>query len=238
MMKVKSMNVMNEMKGKKTMKIIKTMTGLLLVLMLALSMAACGSTSEKTDENKDEDKAAQEQTDSESNADKKNDENKKDSSSAETMVIYFSATGNTEGVAKKIADITGATIYEIEPAEPYSDADLDYNDENSRASSEQNDPNTRPKIGSKDVSLDGCKTIYLGYPIWHGQAPRIMSTFVEKYKFDGITVIPFCTSGSSDIGQSAETLKEQAGSGKWLQGARFDAGVSEDDLKTWIDETK
>ena len=187
---------------------------------------------------KDEDKAAQEQTDSESNADKKNDENKKDSSSAETMVIYFSATGNTEGVAKKIADITGATIYEIEPAEPYSDADLDYNDENSRASSEQNDPNARPEIGSKDVSLDGCKTIYLGYPIWFGQAPRIMSTFVEKYKFDGITVIPFCTSGSSDIGQSAETLKEQAGSGKWLQGARFDAGVSEDELKTWIDETK
>ena len=135
MMKAKSMNVMNEMKGKKTMKKIKTMTGLLLVLMLALSMAACGSTSEKTDESKDKDKAAQEQTDSESNADKKTDENKKDSSSAETMVIYFSATGNTEGVAKKIADITDATIYEIEPAEPYSDADLDYNDENSRASS-------------------------------------------------------------------------------------------------------
>lgn len=154
---------------------------------------------------------------------------------ANVLVAYFSATGNTESVAESIARVTGGDLYEILPAEPYTEEDLDYGNEQSRTSLEMNDPDARPEIGSDPITLDGYSTIYLGYPIWHGQAPRIMSTFVENNDFDGITVIPFCTSGGSGIGSSADTLAEQAGSGSWLEGERFSAGVSEDELRSWID---
>ncbi len=154
---------------------------------------------------------------------------------ANVLVAYFSVTGNTESVAESIAEVTGGDLYEILPAEPYTEEDLDYGNEQSRTSLEMNDLDARPEIGSDPITLDGYSTIYLGYPIWHGQAPRIMSTFVENNDFDGITVIPFCTSGGSGIGSSADTLAEQAGSGSWLEGERFSAGVSEDELRSWID---
>ncbi len=157
---------------------------------------------------------------------------------AKTLVIVFSATGTTKGVAQKIAKLTEADLYEIIPAEPYSEADLNYNDRNSRTTIEMNDQKSRPKIGSEDISLKGYETIYIGYPIWWGDAPRIMSTFVESHDFTGMTVIPFCTSGSSGIGRSGENLEKQAGTGKWLKGARFAGSVSEDDLKKWIDGLK
>ena len=101
---------------------------------------------------------------------------------------------------------------------------------------EQNTPDIRPEIAN-EISLAGYETIYLGYPIWWGQAPRIMSTFVESHDFTGITVIPFCTSGSSDIGQSDDTLAAQAGSGSWLQGRRFSGNVSKDEMQMWISES-
>lgn len=113
-------------------------------------------------------------------------------------------------------------------------ADLDWHDENSRTTHEQNDPSVRPGIASEDISLDGYSTIYIGYPIWWGEEPRILDTFVEKYDFSGITVIPFCTSGSSGIGRSGTNLEENAGSGTWLSGERFSGSVSEADLTTWI----
>ena len=97
-------------------------------------------------------------------------------------------------MAEKIASITRADTYEIEAAQEYTDADLDWNDDDSRSTHEQNDPDVRPEIGSEKVSLEGYKTIYIGYPIWWGEEPRIMDTFVESYDFDGITMIPFCTS--------------------------------------------
>ena len=100
---------------------------------------------------------------------------------------------------------------------------------------EQNDSSARPEIGSDPISLEGYTTIYIGYPIWWGQEPRIMDTFVESYDFDGITMIPFCTSGSSDIGQSGQNLADNAGSGSWLEGKRFAGGASEDEIRTWID---
>ena len=156
-------------------------------------------------------------------------------SGSDTLVVYFSVTGNTRGVAEKIADITGADVYEIEAAEEYTDEDIDYNNSDSRTTHEQNDSSARPEIGSEKVSLEGYKTIYIGYPIWWGQEPRIMDTFVESYDFDGITVIPFCTSGSSDIGNSGQNLADNAGSGNWLDGKRFDGGASEDEIRTWID---
>ena len=152
-----------------------------------------------------------------------------------TLVVYFSATGTTKGVAEKIAAITGADTYEIKAAQEYTDADLNWNDSNSRSTKEQNDSSVRPEIGSEAISLDGYTTIYIGYPIWWGEEPRIMDTFVENYSFDGITMIPFCTSSSSGIGRSGQNLADNAGTGTWLDGKRFGAGASEDEIRSWIE---
>ena len=103
---------------------------------------------------------------------------------------------------------------------------------------EMNDPDARPEIGSETISLEGYSTLYIGYPIWRGEAPRIMSTFVESYDFDCITVIPFCTSGSSGMGESGDNLAQLAGSGTWLAGERFSGSVSEEELKEWIESVQ
>ena len=149
------------------------------------------------------------------------------------LVVYFSATGTTRGVAERIAAMTGGDLAEIVPAQPYTAEDLNYNDRSTRATVEQNTPDARPEIAS-DISLDGVTTLYLGYPIWWGQAPRILSTFAESHDFTGITVIPFCTSGGSGAGRTGETLGEQAGTGTFLTSTRLDAGISEADLQSWI----
>ena len=202
---------------------------ILLTLCLIIGLTACsGGNSEETadTDNGSEATAAEQTTEAEPN----------DSSTGNaTLVVYFSATGNTRGVAEKIASITGADIYEIKAAQEYTDADLDWHDSDSRTTHEQNDPSARPEIGSDPVSLDGYSTIYIGYPIWWGEEPRIMDTFVESYDFDGITMIPFCTSSSSGIGMSGKNLESNAGSGNWLDGERFGGGVSEEELQAWID---
>lgn len=158
------------------------------------------------------------------------------STGADTIVVYFSATGTTKGVAERIANVTNADIFELIPAEPYSDADLDWNDSSSRTTIEMNDPDVRPAIVNDTVDLDSYTTVYIGYPIWWGDAPRMMSTFVEAHDFDGKTVIPFCTSGGSDIGRSGSNLASQAGSGNWLEGGRLDAGISESEIQDWIND--
>ena len=134
-----------------------------------------------------------------------------------------------------MASITDGDLYEIKAAQEYTDADLNWNDSSSRSTKEQNDSSVRPEIGSEAVSLDGYTTIYIGYPIWWGEEPRIMDTFVESYSFDGITVIPFCISSSSGIGRSGKNLADNAGSGNWLDGQRFGAGASEGDISSWIE---
>lgn len=152
----------------------------------------------------------------------------------DTVVVYFSATGTTKGVAERIASVTDGDLYEIVPAEPYTDADLDWNDKSSRSTKEMNDPDARPAIAGGTVSLDSYSTVYIGYPIWWGEAPRIMSTFVESHSFDGKTVVPFCTSGGSPIGRSGSNLAAQAGSGNWLDGERLSGSVTEDEIQSWI----
>lgn len=137
-------------------------------------------------------------------------------------------------IAEQIATLTDADLYEIKLAVEYTDADIDYGDTNNRTSKEQNDSSARPEIQSKPISLEGYDTIYKGYPIWWGEEPRIMDTFVESYDFGDITMIPFCTSGSSGIGNSGKNLEENAGSGSWLEGKRFSAQVSENELKDWV----
>lgn len=157
---------------------------------------------------------------------------------ANVLVAYFSATGTTKRVAQKIAAIEHADLYEIVPEVPYSREDLDFNDRNSRTSREQNDPSVRPAIANGLVDLSGYGRIYLGYPIWWGEEPRIMDTFVEDNAFGYLQVVPFCTSASSGIGRSAEHLAVKADGGDWLEGRRFGGGVSEEDLRKWIEELR
>ena len=154
-----------------------------------------------------------------------------------SMVVVFSCTGTTKGVAEKIAALAGAELVDLVPAQPYTAEDLNYNDRSTRATVEQNTPDARPGIAG-DISLDGVTTLYLGYPIWWGQAPRIMSTFVESHDFTGITVVPFCTSRGSGAGRTGETLGEQAGTGTFLGATRFSSGVSDNELQSWIDSHK
>lgn len=153
---------------------------------------------------------------------------------SKSLIVVFSCTGTTKGIAEKIATLTGAELVDLVPAQPYTAEDLNYNDRSTRATVEQNTPDARPEIAN-DISLDGVTTLYLGYPIWWGQAPRIMSTFVESHDFTGITVIPFCTSGGSGAGRTGETLGEQAGTGTFLGSTCFSSGVSDAELQSWID---
>ncbi len=155
------------------------------------------------------------------------------------LVAYFSCTGTTEGIAKHIANILDADTYKIEPAQPYTTADLNYNNSSSRANKEQNDPTARPEILGSIPDIDKYDAIFIGYPIWWGQAPKIIYTFFESYDdFSGKMIIPFCTSGSSGIGSSAQNLHTLANGAEWLDGRRFDGGVSETTVKAWTDTIK
>jgi flavodoxin len=161
-------------------------------------------------------------------------ETEKESKFGKALVVYFSCTGNTKDVALKIANEVGCGSYEIIPSKAYTQDDLNYNNKKARATREQNDKNARPEIeGTIDIS--SYDTIFLGYPIWFAKAPRILNTFVESQDFEGKTIIPFCTSGSSGIGSSATELAELAqNKGKWVNGTRFGASVKSTDVAQWI----
>lgn len=197
------------------------------------SHAAASSTADNAAQS--EASAADDQAKTGSSAKQKSKKDAVTGSEKETLVVYFSATGTTKKAAQKIAAIEDADLYEIEAADPYSDEDLDWNDTDSRSTKEQNDSSARPKIGSKPVDLSGYSRIYVGYPIWWGEEPRIMDTFVESYDFGDAEVIPFCTSSSSGIGRSGKNLAELAKGGNWRDGERFSGSVSEDELKSWIE---
>lgn len=152
-----------------------------------------------------------------------------------SIVAYFSCTDNTRTIAEYVAECAGADIYRIEPAVPYTSADLNYNNSDSRTSKEQNDAAARPEIAGTLPSLDNYEVVYLGYPIWWGQAPKIMYTFVEHYNLSGKTVIPFCTSASSGIGTSATNLQEaDTSQAVWLAGRRFSGSSPKSDVESWI----
>ena len=154
---------------------------------------------------------------------------------SDTLVIYFSRTGNTEKIAQYLIELTGADSYVIEAAVPYTDADIKYQDDNCRANKEQNDKTVRPEIANPIVSIDSYDTIFLGYPIWWGQEPRIIDSFLESYDFSDKTLIPFCTSGSSGIGTSEKNIKGLVPIGNQLEGRRFPANATKDDVKAWYD---
>ena len=150
------------------------------------------------------------------------------------LVAYFSATGTTEGVAENIAAGLNADLYEIVPQEPYTDADLNYNDDDSRSTIEMNDPDARPAISGSVENMEQYDIVFIGYPIWWGEAQRIISTFVESYDFSGKTIVPFCTSGGSGIGSSAEDLEELTSGAEWLSGSRLRGSDSQEDVMEWV----
>ncbi len=152
-----------------------------------------------------------------------------------TLVVYFSCTGTTERIANDAEDILGADSYQIIAADPYTEEDLAYYT-NGRADREQRDPSARPAIAGGVKNMEQYDRILLGYPIWHGQAPRIISTFLESYDFSGKTILPFCTSHSSGIGSSDMDLYRLAPGAKWLKGRRFGSGTAKKEVEEWLRE--
>ena len=165
------------------------------------------------------------------------DENSTETEGGKTLVVYYSAQGHTQEVAQKIANNLGADIFEIVPANEYSSADLDWTDDNSRVTREYEDESLRnTELVSTTVdNWEECDTVIIGYPIWWGIAAWPVDTFVTANDFTGKTVIPFCTSASSGLGQSGELLAEKAGEGNWLEGHRFSSNPSDSDINAWTD---
>lgn len=156
-------------------------------------------------------------------------------SGKKSIVAYFSCTDNTKTIAEYVAESAGADTYRIEPSVPYTSADLDYNNAGSRTSKEQNDAAARPAIAGRLPSLDNYEVVYLGYPIWWRQAPKIMYTFIESYDLSGKVVVPFCTSGGSGVGTSALNLQAAArGNATWLAGQRFSGSSSKSTVEQWV----
>ena len=161
---------------------------------------------------------------------------KADGTNDKILVAYFSATGNTRTVAEKLANTINADLFEIVPEHPYTSEDLDWHNKNSRTSVEMGDKNSRPAISSKIEDISKYKIVFVGSPIWWGREPSIIDTFIESYDFSGKTIIPFATSGSSDIGDYGKNLQSLAPHAKVLTGKRFSTSVSAEELKTWADE--
>jgi len=152
-----------------------------------------------------------------------------------SVVIYFSCTNTTKGLAEQIAEIKGADTWQIQPEVAYTTADLNYNNSDSRANREQNDPSSRPAIKEGLENLSDYDVVFLGYPIWWGKAPKIISTFLENYDLSGKTIVPFCTSGSSGIGSSDTDLHPFASQATWKQGRRFSSNETKETITNWID---
>ena len=153
-----------------------------------------------------------------------------------TLVAYFSASGETERLARTIAQATGGDLHEIEPAVRYTAADLDWNDKRSRSSIEMNDPSSRPAVASRVGNMDAYDIVFVGFPIWWYVAPTIVSTFLEAYDFAGKTVIPFATSGGSGMGRTEDVLKACcAPETRWLPGKRLASRASEAEVRAWVE---
>ncbi|MCM1371034.1 MAG: flavodoxin [Clostridium sp.] len=191
--------------------------------LIIVGLTGCGNSNKLNESSKND------QEDINIGSDNKVNENRK------SLVLYFSATGTTKGVAEKIATISNSDIVEIIPKEKYTSSDLDYSNNNSRANREQNSSSARPEIENQ-INLNEYNVIYLGYPIWWGDIPKIILTLLDTYNLDGKTVIPFCTSGSTGISQSQSTLESYNKNIKWINGKRFSSNVSHKELESWINE--
>lgn len=214
----------------------KKLTALLLSVVLALSLAACGSANKPASSTtQPETSAPTEQPESFSTAPAES-EPETQPKTGKTLVVYYSASGNTERVAKDIAEAAGADLFEIVPTEVYTSEDLNWTNSDSRVSREHDDESLRdvPLTTTEVPDWDSYDTVFIGYPIWWGIAAWPVDTFVKNNDFTGKTVIPFATSSSSGMGQSGSLLADMAGTGEWQEGQRFSSGVSSDDVQSWV----
>lgn len=213
----------------------KKISALIISALMLFSLTACGNTSSGngTSSNRTEQNSGSAGNQNESSS-TQGETAPSDSENAKILVAYFSATNTTKGIAEKIAKSVSGDLYQIVPQEPYTSDDLNYNNSKSRSSVEMNDPDVRPAISGSVDNMEQYDIVFVGYPIWWGDAPRIVSTFVESYSFTDKTVVPFCTSSSSGVGSSASNLKRQSGGGNWLDGTRLKSNSSDSDIYGWI----
>lgn len=194
-------------------------------ILLIFGLAACGNSSSDASSKSGSKKSSSRTI---SSAQKKRNKSK-------VLIVYYSATGNTETVARDIARDTGGTIFRIQPKKPYTDSDLDWNDENSRITKEHNNPNRHVALKTTTVkNFKSYKTVFIGYPIWWQDASWVVNDFVKNNNFKGKRVIPFCTSMSSGIGNSGRHLAKMAGSGNWEKGKRFSENASAASVRNWV----
>ena len=219
----------------------KKLTALLLSVVLVLSLAACGSANKpassttQPETSAPTEQPATEPSESSSTAPAESGPETQPET-GKTLVVYYSASGNTERVAKDIAEAAGADLFEIVPTEVYTSDDLDWTNPDSRVSREHDDESLRdvPLTTTEVPDWDSYDTVFIGYPIWWGIAAWPVDTFVKNNDFTGKTVIPFATSSSSGMGQSGSLLADMAGTGEWQEGQRFSSGVSSDDVQSWV----
>lgn len=219
----------------------KKLTALLLSVVLVLSLAACGSANKpassttQPETSAPTEQPATEPSESSSTAPAES-EPETQPETGKTLVVYYSASGNTERVAKDIAEAAGADLFEIVPTEVYTSDDLDWTNPDSRVSREHDDESLRdvPLTTTEVPDWDSYDTVFIGYPIWWGIAAWPVDTFVKNNDFTGKTVIPFATSSSSGMGQSGSLLAEMAGTGDWQEGQRFSSGASSADVQSWV----
>ena len=232
----------------KGMNLMKRTLSLLMSLVMALSLTACSGNENSSSSQVSS--AAPESSAAESSASESSSEASSSSevssqvqagetaSGSNVLVVYYSATGNTAQAAQYIADTTGGDLFELESVEPYTDDDLNWTDDNSRVSQEHADESLRDVELVADTvdNWEQYDTVFIGYPIWWGIAAWPVDGFVEANDFSGKTVIPFCTSSSSGLGESGQLLADMAGTGDWQEGQRFRSGVSQEDVQSWIEE--
>lgn len=210
-------------------KVFRNLTVVAAMLAMVFALYACAAPAENSSNNSDSNATVGDAAQTE------NSSAQAESAGGSTLVAYFSATGNTKAVAETIAQDTGGTLFEIVPTEPYTSADLDYNDPASRTSLENDDPSIRPGITGTVDNWDSYDTVFIGYPIWWGTSPAIMKTFVESYDWNGKTVVAFCTSSSNGFGSSDSVLREATPGATWLEGERFSQGAAASDVASWVD---
>ena len=230
----------------------KKLTAILLSVLLVFSLAACGNNQQATDttpepssepvsETTSEPEKAEQSSETSSASQSENEDNTVDtdveSTGGKTLIVYYSASGNTEEVANYIASATGGDLFEIVPMEIYTNADLDWTDDDSRVSREHDNEDERdvPLVSDTVDNWDEYDTVFIGYPIWWGIAAWPVDGFIKANDFTGKTVIPFCTSSSSGLGESGELLEEMTGTGEWLEGERFRSGASEETVRSWVE---
>ena len=195
----------------------------LLIILLSFTLVGCSNSSNS---NSSQSESSSTQSDP--------DEESMNSEGSDILVAYFCQTGNTQKIAEDISADLDANLFQILPKQPYSQTDLDYNSENSRAEVEYNDDTSRPEIDGTVEDMNKFNYVFIGYPIWFGEAPRIISTFLESYDFSGKTIIPFCTSGSSPIGDSATKLTSLTKNATWMDGMRFSADSTPQEVRDWV----